>query len=131
MVGPSLAAALSLGAGLAGRAGPCWAPAPPGQLPPPSPAPSLVTASSPSSLFPLLRERFEKNLQAGLAANPLKYEDLLPNAVCEGILAGITSGAALHAAIALARREQFAGRCIVALLPDTGERYLSTELFQD
>lgn len=40
------------------------------------------------SLFPLLRERFEKNLQAGLAANPLKYEDLLPNAVCEGILAG-------------------------------------------
>ena len=54
VVGPSLAAALSLGAGLAGRAGPCWAPAPPGQLPPPSPAPSLVTASSPSSLFPLL-----------------------------------------------------------------------------
>ena len=51
MVGPSVAAALSLGAGLAGRAGPCWAPAPPGQLPPPSPAPSLVTA--PISLLPL------------------------------------------------------------------------------
>ncbi|MBE5784753.1 MAG: nucleotidyltransferase [Clostridiales bacterium] len=40
------------------------------------------------SLFPLLRERFEKNLAAGLAENPLKYEDLLPNAVCEAILAG-------------------------------------------
>lgn len=49
----------------------------------------------------------------------------------EGILAGITSGAALHAAIELCRREQFAGRCIVALLPDTGERYLSTDLFSD
>ena len=41
-----------------------------------------------SSLFPLLRTRFEANLAAGLAANPLKYEDLLPDAVCEAILAG-------------------------------------------
>ena len=47
----------------------------------------------------------------------------------EGILCGITSGAAVWAALEVARREEFAGRNVVALLPDTGERYLSTWLF--
>jgi cysteine synthase A len=60
---------------------------------------------------------------AGRAARRLARE--------EGILAGISGGAALHAALQIAARPQSANKRIVVIVPDTGERYLSTWLFEE
>ena len=66
---------------------------------------------------------------------PVAYNDAVDAArtlaVNEGILVGFSSGAALVAASQLAARKENAGKTIVVLLPDGGERYLSTELFEN
>ena len=63
-------------------------------------------------------------------SGPEAYAAARNLAAKEGLLCGITSGAALHAAMNLARLPENAGKTIVALLPDTGERYLSGDLYE-
>ena len=77
----------------------------------------------------IFRRRSVRSYTAQPVDGPL-LEEIRAFAKKEGILCGISSGAALWAAVQLAQRDEFAGKTIVALLPDTGERYLSTAMFQ-
>ena len=61
--------------------------------------------------------------------NDAAFEISRDEARTDGVLVGISSGAALFAATELAKRPENEGKTIVVLLPDTGERYLSTSLF--
>ena len=59
------------------------------------------------------------------------YKAARAAAKSDGILVGTSSGAAIHAAVQLAKRPENKGKTIVAVLPDTGLRYLSTNLFNE
>ena len=63
-------------------------------------------------------------------SNELAFEYARLMAKKQGVLVGISSGAALAVAVELAKKEENAGKNIVVIMPDTGDRYLSTELFK-
>lgn len=104
------------------------------------PASSAVLSGKPSGAHKI------QGIGAGFVPDVLDtgvYDEILPVANddafafgkeigrCEGVLVGISSGAALYAAVELAKREENADKTIVVLLPDTGDRYLSTPLFAE
>ena len=64
-------------------------------------------------------------------SNDDAFETARKAAKLDGILCGISSGAAIWAALEVAARSDSAGKTIVAIIPSTGERYISTELFKD
>ena len=101
------------------------------------PASSAVLSGKPSGAHKI------QGIGAGFVPDTAVYDEIIPveneDAFIigkeigknEGVLVGISSGAAVHAAIELAKRPENEGKTIVVLLPDTGDRYLSTSLFAE
>jgi len=108
----------------------------PGSLPTPA-SPNLPEITGLHAFVDVPEERLPATLnrsiydEALLVETPDAYQAARAVARSDGILVGTSSGAAIHAAETLARRPENAGKLIVAILPDTGLRYLSTPLFAD
>ena len=79
---------------------------------------------------PELSTAYTQVYRDNLATNQAAFDAAKLLAKKEGISVGISSGAALSTAIELAKKDEYAGKLIVALLPDSGDRYYSTPLFQ-
>ena len=102
---------------------------------PENPAPEQITGvhpfdGVPDNLVPPVFDRkiYDEKLEVETAE---AYEAARSVAKSDGILVGTSSGAALAAAIKVAKRKEFEGKSIVVILPDTGLRYLSTKLFEN
>ncbi len=94
-----------------------------------TPGPAKIQGIGPNFVPPILdRDVFDEIVTVEFDDAIATARDL---AAKEGIFAGISSGAAVWAALQVAAREENAGKNIVVIVPDTGERYLSTALFED
>ncbi len=88
-----------------------------------------IQGIGPNFVPPVLDRNVYDEILDASAANAIKYARRAGSE--EGILAGISSGAALWAASVVAKRDEFAGKNIVVIIPSFGERYLSTVLYED
>ena len=92
---------------------------------------NLIKSSDTSSEKTTIKTNSEDSLAALRVSNDEAFEASRKVAKLDGVLVGISSGAAIHAASIIAKRKENKGKNIVVLLPDTGERYLSTALFAE
>ena len=81
--------------------------------------------------MPTLEEEISRRRTFAIISHPDAFATGKLIGKREGVLVGISSGAAVWAAVQLAKRPEFECKTIAVLLPDTGDRYLSTPLFQD
>ena len=94
-----------------------------------NPGPHPIQGIGPNFVPQILDRTIYDEILDATADDAVKYAGAAGTQ--EGILAGISSGAALWAAHQVAKRAEFAGKTIVVIIPSFGERYLSTILFQD